>query len=235
MKIDIWSDIACPWCYIGKRRFETALARFPHRDEVEVHWHSFQLDPSLPEHFDGTEVEYLSERKGIDPEQLAGMLDQVTVQAAGEGLSYDYDSLVVANSFSAHRLIHLAKAEGGLQGADAAKEALLSAHFEKGRDIGAADDLVEIGTRIGLDADRVKDMLATDEYADAVRADIAQARSLGISGVPFFVLDDKYGISGAQPADLFSSALEQAWQESHPLVNLTPVSADGPACGPDGC
>ncbi|MCC3302708.1 DsbA family oxidoreductase [Arthrobacter sp. zg-Y895] len=235
MKIDIWSDIACPWCYIGKRRFETALARFPHRDEVEVHWHSFQLDPSLPDHFDGTEVEYLSERKGIDPEQLAGMLDQVTVQAAGEGLSYDYDSLVVANSFSAHRLIHLAKAEGGLKTADAAKEALLSAHFEKGMNIGSADDLLEIGTGIGLPADRVKAVLASDEYADAVRTDIAQARSLGISGVPFFVLDDKYGISGAQPADLFASALEQAWQESHPLVHLTPKSADGPACGPDGC
>ncbi|MCQ1951291.1 DsbA family oxidoreductase [Arthrobacter sp. zg-Y859] len=235
MKIDIWSDIACPWCYIGKRRFEAALARFPHRDQVEVHWHSFQLDPSLPDHFDGTEVEYLSERKGIDPEQLAGMLDQVTVQAAGEGLSYDYDSLVVANSFNAHRLIHLAKAEGGPKTADAAKEALLSAHFEKGMNIGSADDLVQIGTGIGLSADRVKAVLATDEYADAVNADIAQARSLGISGVPFFVLDDKYGISGAQPADLFSSALEQAWQESHPLVNLTPVSADGPACGPDGC
>ncbi|MDM7991583.1 DsbA family oxidoreductase [Arthrobacter sp. zg-Y877] len=235
MKIDIWSDIACPWCFIGKRRFETALARFPHRDEVEVRWHSFQLDPSLPEHFEGTEVEYLSERKGIDPQQLARMLDEVTVQAAGEGLSYDYDSLVVANSFSAHRLIHLAKAEGGLTAADAAKEALLSAHFEKGMDIGAAADLVQIGTAVGLDADRVTGMLASDEYADAVTADIAQARSLGISGVPFFVLDDKYGISGAQPADLFTSALEQAWQESHPLISLTPESVDGPACGPDGC
>ncbi|MCC9146774.1 MULTISPECIES: DsbA family oxidoreductase [unclassified Arthrobacter] len=235
MKIDIWSDIACPWCFIGKRRFETALARFPHRDEVEVRWHSFQLDPSLPQHFDGTEVQYLSERKGIDPQQLAGMLDEVTVQAAGEGLSYDYDSLVVANSFSAHRLIHLAKAEGGLKAADAAKEALLSAHFEKGMDIGAAADLVQIGTSVGLDADRVTGMLASDEYADDVNADIAQARSLGISGVPFFVLDDKYGISGAQPADLFTSALEQAWQESHPLISLTPESVDGPACGPDGC
>ena len=238
MKIDIWSDIACPWCYIGKRRFEAALARFPHRDEVEVRWRSFQLDPSLPDHFDGTEVEYLSERKGIDPAQLAGMLEQVTSQAAGEGLSYDYDSLVVANSFSAHRLIHLARAEGGNAAADAAKEALLSAHFEKGRDIGSADTLAEIGGSIGVDPERVRSMLAGGEFTEDVQADIAQARSLGISGVPFFVLDDKYGISGAQPTDLFSSALEQAWQESHPLVNLTPAaagSADGPACGPDGC
>jgi predicted DsbA family dithiol-disulfide isomerase len=239
MKIDIWSDIACPWCYIGKRRFESALAAFPHRDEVEVRWRSYQLDPSLPEHFDGTEVEYLSERKGIDPAQLAGMLEQVTAQAAGEGLHYDYDSLVVANSFSAHRLIHLARAEGGNKAADAVKEALLSAHFEKGRDIGAADTLAEIGAAAGLDPERIRAVLATDEFADAVKADIAQAQSLGISGVPFFVLDNKYGISGAQPAELFTSALEQAWQEAHPLVNLTPVpasgSADGPACGPDGC
>ena len=216
MKIEIWSDIACPWCYIGKRRFEAALAAFPHRDEVDVRWRSFQLDPSLPDHYEGTEVQYLSERKGIDPAQLAGMLEQVTVQAAGEGLSYDYDSLVVANSFSAHRLIHLARAEGGNAAADAAKEALLSAHFEKGQDIGSADTLAEIGGRVGVDPERVRAMLAGEEFTEDVNADIAQARSLGISGVPFFVLDDKYGISGAQPTDLFASALDQAWQEMHP-------------------
>lgn len=216
MKIEIWSDIACPWCYIGKRRFEAALAAFPHRDEVDVRWRSFQLDPTLPDHYEGTEVQYLSERKGIDPAQLAGMLEQVTVQAAGEGLSYDYDSLVVANSFSAHRLIHLARAEGGNAAADAAKEALLSAHFEKGQDIGSADTLAEIGGRVGVDPERVRAMLAGEEFTEDVNADIAQARSLGISGVPFFVLDDKYGISGAQPTDLFASALDQAWQETHP-------------------
>ncbi len=216
MKIEIWSDIACPWCYIGKRRFEAALAAFPHRDEVDVRWRSFQLDPTLPDHYEGTEVQYLSERKGIDPAQLAGMLEQVTVQAAGEGLSYDYDSLVVANSFSAHRLIHLARAEGGNAAADAAKEALLSAHFEKGQDIGSADTLAEIGGRVGVDPERVRAMLAGEEFTQDVNADIAQARSLGVSGVPFFVLDDKYGISGAQPTDLFASALDQAWQETHP-------------------
>ncbi|WP_104162017.1 DsbA family protein [Arthrobacter sp. ZGTC212] len=237
MKIDIWSDIACPWCYIGKRRFEAALAAFPHRNEVEVTWRSYQLDPSLPAHYDGTEVQYLSERKGIDPQQLAGMLEQVTAQAAGEGLSYDFDSLVVANSFPAHRLIHLARAEGGSEAADAVKEALLSAHFEKGQDIGSTEVLTGIGAAAGVDPDRVRSMLATDEYSDAVNADIAQARSLGVSGVPFFVLDEKYGISGAQPVALFTSAVEQAWQESHPLVNPTSASAsaDGPACGPDGC
>ena len=245
MKIDIWSDIACPWCYIGKRRFEAALAAFPHRDEVEVQWRSFQLDPTLPEHYDGTEVQYLSERKGIDPAQLAGMLEQVTVQAAGEGLSYDYDSLVVANSFSAHRLIHLAKAEAGPAAADAAKEALLSAHFEQGRNIGSTDVLAEIGAGVGLDPERVRAVLATDDYTDAVNQDIAEARSLGVNGVPFFVIDRKYGISGAQPSELFTQALETAWAESRPLQMVstpgtgtdaaTDGSADGPACGPDGC
>ena len=238
MKVEIWSDIACPWCYIGKRRFESALADFPHRDQVEVSWRSYQLDPSLPEHFDGTEVEYLSERKGIDPAQLAGMLAQVTEQAAGVGLAYDYDSLVVANSFSAHRLIHLARAEGGAQAADAAKEALLSAHFEQGKDIGSADVLAGIGAALGLEPERVRAVLAGSEYAEDVQADIAEARALGVNGVPFFVLDRKYGISGAQPPEVFTSALNQAWQEAHPLQMVsTPASgsADGPACGPEGC
>ena len=238
MKVEIWSDIACPWCYIGKRRFEAALAGFEHRDDVEVSWRSYQLDPSLPEVFDGTEVEYLSERKGIDPAQLAGMLEQVSEQAAGVGLDYDFDKLVVANSFPGHRLIHLAKAEAGPAAADAAKEALLSAHFEHGRDIGNADVLRQIGARAGLDPDRVRAMLADGEFTDEVNADISEARQLGVSGVPFFVIDRKYGISGAQPPELFTQALDTAWEESRPLQMVTPQaagSADGPACGPDGC
>ena len=121
MKVDIWSDIACPWCYIGKRRFESALAEFPHRDEVEVVWHSYQLDPNLPEHYDGTEAEYLSTRKGLPAAQLRQMFEHVTEQAAGEGLSYDFDSLVVANSLRAHQLLHLAKVSGA---ANEVKEAL---------------------------------------------------------------------------------------------------------------
>ncbi|MDK1361528.1 DsbA family oxidoreductase [Arthrobacter sp. zg-Y1219] len=237
MKVEIWSDIACPWCYIGKRRFEAALAGFEHRDDVEVTWRSYQLDPSLPEHYDGTEVQYLSERKGIDPAQLAGMLEQVTEQAAGVGLNYDFGKLVVANSFRAHRLIHLARAEAGTAAADAAKEALLSAHFEQGLDTGSADVLAEIGSRVGLDPERVRAVVATDEYTDAVHRDFAEARSLGISGVPFFVIDRKYGISGAQPAELFAQALDTAWAEAQPLRMVTPAaaSADGPACGPEGC
>ena len=244
MKIEIWSDVACPWCYIGKRRFESALAEFPHRDQVEVQWRSNQLDPTLPEHYDGTELDYLSQRKGLAADQVTQMFDHVAAQVKGEGLTYRFDAVVVANSFTAHRLIHLAAAHGKQ---DAAKERLLSDHFEHGKDIGSPDYLTSLGADLGLDAAEVAELFSTDKYADDVRRDFAEARALGISGVPFFVIDRKYGLSGAQPAATFSTALEQAWQESHPLVMVgSPQShggqngkADGgqgaEACGPDGC
>ncbi|WP_427134224.1 DsbA family oxidoreductase [Pseudarthrobacter sp. S9] len=244
MKIEIWSDVACPWCYIGKRRFETALAAFPHRDSVEVQWRSYQLDPSLPEHFDGTELEYLSTRKGMAPAQVSQMFEHVAAQATGEGLNYRFDDVVVANSFTAHRLIHLAAARGRQ---DAAKERLLSDHFEHGKDIGNREYLTSLGLDLGLDAGELSELFTTDKYADDVRRDTTEARDLGISGVPFFVIDRKFGLSGAQPAETFSEALEQAWQESHPLVLVnaagggtagdsdTVNAADANACGPDGC
>jgi predicted DsbA family dithiol-disulfide isomerase len=231
MKVEIWSDVACPWCYIGKRRFETALENFEHKDQVEVHWRSYQLDPTLPEHFDGTETEYLSQMKGLPEDQVRQMFAHVTAQAAGEGLAYDFDRIVVANSFTAHRFIHLAKEHGlGTE----AKEALLSGHFEHGEDIGDVDYLVRTGAGLGLDGAMVREALENGRYADEVRADIAAARAVGVTGVPFFVLDRKYGISGAQPAELFSQALTQAWAERSPLTVLS-GSADGPACGPEGC
>ncbi|SFS15194.1 Predicted dithiol-disulfide isomerase, DsbA family [Agrococcus baldri] len=207
MQIDIWSDVACPWCFIGKRRFEKALGAWEHRDEVEVTWHSYQLDPTLPEHYEGTEVEYLASRKGMPVEQVQQMFQHVTTQAAGEGLHYDFDRLVVANSLRAHQLLHLAKAHGG---ADAVKEALLSAHFEQGSDIGDVDTLVAIGAGAGLDEREIRDALADERYLPAVRADIAQAQQIGVNGVPFFVFDMRLGLSGAQPAEVFTQALEQA-------------------------
>ncbi|PYI69642.1 disulfide bond formation protein DsbA [Arthrobacter livingstonensis] len=233
MKIEIWSDVACPWCYIGKRRFETALNAFPHKDSVEVQWRSYQLDPTLPEHYDGTEISYLAERKGMDPAQVKGMLAHVTEQAAGEGLHYKFDDMVVANSFNAHQLLHLAAAHGK---ADAVKEALLSAHFEHGEDIGSREFLVRTGTSAGLDAAEINDALNTDKYADEVRNDFAEARAIGVTGVPFFVIDRKYGISGAQPAELFGQALDEAWQEANPLTMVAAADSEGAeVCGPDGC
>jgi predicted DsbA family dithiol-disulfide isomerase len=231
MKIEIWSDIACPWCFIGKRRFEKALEKFEHKDQIDVQWRSYQLDPALPAHYDGTETEYLSQMKGMPQDQVRQMFAHVTEQAAGEGLTYDFDKIVVANSFTAHRFIHLAN-EHGL-GAEA-KEALLSGHFEHGEDIGDLDYLVRTGAGLGLDGAMVREALENGRYADEVRADIAAARAVGVTGVPFFVLDRKYGISGAQPAELFSQALTQAWAERSPLTVLS-GSADGPACGPEGC
>jgi predicted DsbA family dithiol-disulfide isomerase len=238
MKVEIWSDIACPWCYIGKRRFEKALATFPHRDDVEVTWRSYQLDPSLPEHHDGTELDYLVSRKGLSAEQVRAMFDQVRQIAAEEGLAYDFDRVVVANSLPGHELLHLAAASGL---ADAVKEALLSAHFEHGEDIGDRAVLVRIGTEAGLPADEVERALDEHTQLEAVRADVAEARRLGIRGVPFFVLDGRYGVSGAQPTALFTQALEQVWRETNPLVMVGASDASeashasGPACGPDGC
>lgn len=233
MKIEIWSDVACPWCYIGKRRFETALNGFAHKDSVEVQWRSYQLDPTIPEHYDGTELSYLSDRKGMDPAQVAGMFKHVTEQAKAEGLNYKFDDVVVANSFNAHQLLHLAAANGK---ADAVKESLLSGHFEHGLDIGSREALVAIGTAAGLSEADINEALDTDKYADEVRHDFAEARALGVQGVPFFVLDRKYGISGAQPAEVFAQALNQAWQEANPLTMVSAGgSDDAEVCGPDGC
>ncbi|MGW5239523.1 DsbA family oxidoreductase [Monashia sp. NPDC004114] len=235
MKVEIWSDIACPWCYIGKRRFESALAQFAHRDDVEVHWRSYQLDPTLPDHHDGTELDYLVDRKGMSRGQVRQMFDQVTAIAADEGLAYDFDSVVVANSFPGHELLHLAKAHAL---GDAVKEALLSAHFEHGEDIGDREVLVRIGTEAGLDPEEIVHALSEHSYRGAVVADIQAAQQIGIRGVPFFVLDDTYGISGAQPAELFGQALDQVWRETHPLVMLDASAgsaAGDAACGPDGC
>ncbi len=259
LNVDIWSDIACPWCFIGKRRFEKALAAFPHKDQITVTWHSFQLDPSLPEHYDGTELEYLSQRKGMLHERVEQMFGHVAQVAAAEGLDYDFAKVVVANSFAGHELLHLAKAvdaerAGAGAGAghdsvagsmpdaadaatavtpstaDAVKEALLSAHFERGLDIGSRDVLVEVGVAAGLPEARINEALDAGTYRDAVHSDIRHAQMLGIQGVPFFVFDNKYGVSGAQPSELFAEALDTAWRESNPLV-MVGAPADGVVTG----
>lgn len=229
MQIDIWSDIACPWCYIGKRRLETALADHPHRDDIQVTWHSYQLDPSLPEHYEGTEADYLASRKGMPVEQAREMFGHVAEQAAGEGLAYDFDRLVVANSARAHELLHLAK-ERGL--GDEVKEALLSGHFEHGLDIGDVDALARVGADAGLDEGEVRAALADGRYKAAVASDIDMARQIGVTGVPFVVVDMKYAVSGAQPPELFREVVDKALAERTPAVQ---VVQSGDVCGPDGC
>lgn len=249
MKIEIFSDVGCPWCFIGKRRFERALAQFPHRDQVEVEWRSYQLDPSLPEHDPRTELEYLSQAKGMPEDQVRQMLSHVSSQALAENLHYDFDALVVANSWKAHRVIQRAKAESPAT-AEELEEQLFSAHFERGEDIGSPEVLEELGVTAGLTVGQVQEARTDPAWEDRVREDIVQARTLGVTGVPFFVLDRRYGISGAQPSELFAQALEQAWAEHQPLQMVSPLASatqaagpddgrsgglDGQVCGPEGC
>jgi len=211
VRIEVWSDVVCPWCYIGKRRLEAALERFPHRDEVEVVWRSFQLDPSTPEGETHETLPALAATFGRPVEDVRGMMRRVEETAAGEGLHYDLASGVSGNTLLAHELVHLA-AERGLQGA--VKERLLHAHFEEGRSVFDVDSLAALAVEVGLDEAEVRAALADHRYRPAVLDDIRTARELGATGVPFFVVDRRYGAAGAQPADLLLQVLEQAWADA---------------------
>jgi predicted DsbA family dithiol-disulfide isomerase len=236
MKVEIWSDVVCPWCYIGKRRFETALTRFPQRDQLEIEWKSFELDPgatsaaSTDEHNPSDYAQRLSRKYGTTLAGAQGMLDSMTAAAAEEGLDFHFERAVRANTFDAHQVIHLGL-QRGVQ--DAVKERLLHAYFTAGEAVGDREVLVRLGAEAGLDADEVRTALAEQRYAEAVRADEAEAAALGISGVPFFVVDRKYGVSGAQPPEQVLAMLQRAWAESHPLTIVG--SGDAAVCGPDGC
>jgi predicted DsbA family dithiol-disulfide isomerase len=232
MKVEIWSDIACPWCYIGRRRFEKALTQFEHSDEVEVVWRSFQLDPTAPREYAGTINEMLAEKMGTTPSKAEAMHAHVTSLAADEGLDYRFDRVRPGNSFDAHRLIHLA-AHHDLQ--SEMKERLQKAYFTDGLSFSDPDTLTQLATEVGLDADEARHLMSTDEYAADVQADIRRARMLGVTGVPFFLFDEKYAVSGAQPADLFMTALERTWADSHPVVQILSTSGDGEVCEDDSC
>lgn len=226
LRVDIWSDIACPWCYIGKRRFETALQDFAHKDNVEIVYHSFELDPSGPALNPQTSAQMLAQKYGRTPAQAQQMLGQVTEAAASEGLTYDFDQVKLANTFLAHQMIQFAAAQNlGPQ----MKERLLKAYFTDGANLSDLDTLVKLGAEVGLNAEQVRAALGSGEYAPSVRQDEAQAQSLGISGVPFFVLGGKYGISGAQGPEVFGQALNQVWAEQHPapLTMLDTPAAEG--------
>jgi predicted DsbA family dithiol-disulfide isomerase len=215
MKVEIWSDIHCPWCYIGKRRFEKALNQFEHRDQVDITWRSFQLDPRAPREYNGTLNDMLAEKKGISPERAQAMHEHVTALAAQEGLDYHFELARVGNSFDAHRLVHLA-GEHDLSGK--MQERLFRAYFTEGQHVGNADTLAQLAVEVGLDADEVRAMLASDAYAADVRADIQRAGSIGVSGVPFFLFDERYAISGAQPTELFTTALTRAWEDAQKVL-----------------
>jgi len=225
--VDVWLDLVCPWCYIGKRRLERALEAFPHADQVEVVYRAFELDPAA----DGTLTvrSRLARNYGLGDAQVNQMVERVYGIAAELGIRFDYQDAPHSPTVDAHRLLHLALEEG-VQGE--LKEALLAAYFTRGESMADHQVLRKVAADVGLDQRRVDEVLGGDEYADAVRADIAQAQAYGATGVPFFVVDKKYGVSGAQPTEVFSQLLERAWGERQPAIQAVGV---GDVCGPDGC
>jgi predicted DsbA family dithiol-disulfide isomerase len=207
MKLEIWSDVVCPWCYIGKRRLESALADYERADEVEIVWRSFELDPDAPRTRPEPPAERLAKKYGMTVEQAEQAQARVSAVAAAEGLAYRLADAASGNSFDAHRLLHLA-GERGLQ--PELKERLLRAYFTEAEPIGEPDALARLAVEVGLDADEVAELLAGDRFADEVRADERRAQTLGIRGVPFFVFDERIGVEGAQPPEVLLGALRQA-------------------------
>ncbi len=208
IKVDIWSDVQCPWCYIGKRKFEAGAKEFG--GDVEVEYHSFELSPDTPVDFDGTPIDYLSQRKGMPVEQVEQMLQRVTGIAKSVGLDYDYDHVHQTNTVISHELIHFAKSKGRQL---EMKERLLKAYFINGEHVGRIPDLVAIAVELGYDKDEVTEALESHRFLADVKADVALAQEYGIQGVPFFVIDGKYGVSGAQEAATFANVLAQVKSE----------------------
>ena len=232
MKVEIWSDVMCPFCYIGKRRFEDALQHFENKDDIEVEWKSFQLNPDLETDASININQYLADKKGWTLEYAERMNAHVTEMAAEVGLTYNFDTAVVANSFNAHRFSHFAKKNGlGIE----AEEALFKAYFTDGKNIDDEDTLIELGTELGLDAANTRQVLKSGTFADEVRRDIAEAQYLGIQGVPFYVMNNKYAVSGAQAVPVFEQTLQKAyseWQQENNKPKLEII--EGESCGPDG-
>ena len=231
--VEIFSDVVCPWCAVGKRRFETALGQFEHADEIEVVWRAYELDPHAPARREGDYVGRLAAKYGMSRERAVAANEQLTALAAAEGLAFHFERAQPGNTFDAHRLLHYALEAGpGVQ--DALKERLFLAYFTEGAAIGEPETLVALATDVGLDAAVCAEILAGDRYADEVRADERAALELGVTGVPFFVVDGKFGIPGAQDADTILSVLERAWARAHPL-EVAVVPADGASCEGDSC
>jgi predicted DsbA family dithiol-disulfide isomerase len=229
MKIDIWSDVACPFCYIGKRHLEAALEQFPHKNDVEVTWHNFELDPNASR--DNKEDQYtlLARKYGMSREQAIENTDRVAASGEKAGLAFEFDKVIPTNTFDAHRLIQFA-AQHGKQ--DEMEERLFSAYFMEGKHISNKETLLAIAEDLGLDATEV---LNSDAYTKEVRKDEADAQSLGIRGVPFFVFDMKYAVSGAQPVDAFTRTLQKVWEEAHPPAELIQTGDKGATCDDGSC
>lgn len=230
MEINIWSDVRCPFCYIGKRKFEMALDKFPHKDKVNVIWKSFELDPNLTTNAEVSAIEHLSSAKGISKEQAEGMQEHVANIAKEVGLDFNSKNTIVANSFNAHRLIQLAKTKGL---GNEVEEALFKAYFVNGKNIDDEETLVETGVSIGLEDSEVNEIFISDVFAKEVKQDEMQAQSIGINGVPFFVLNNKYAVSGAQSPETFLEVMEQTWKEFE-KENPALIITEGESCSADG-
>jgi len=232
MLVEIFSDVVCPWCSIGKRRFEAALEDFAHADEIDVVWRAYELDPRAPAEGQGDYLDRLARKYGMSRQQAASAQQRLTQAAAGEGLDFHFERVRPGNTFDAHRLLHYAR-EAGPGRQDALKERLFSAYFTEGAPIGDAGTLVRLAGEVGLDPTACAEILAGDRYAEEVRADEREALELGITGVPFFVVDGKFGIPGAQDAETILNVLERAWAKAHPLEMAVP--ADVGLCEGDNC
>ena len=210
LQVEIWSDVVCPFCYMGKRRFENALDSFEHKKDVQVVWRSFQLDPDIRPAPGLSIFDYLAERKGIPASESRRLHAGLTATAAKLGLSYNFDKVVVANTFDAHRVTHLAR-ERGVQ--HAMEERLFAAYFTEGRNIADVDTLAVVGAEAGLDPAEIRQMVSENRYANEVRSDAREAAELGADGVPFYVFNRAYAVSGAQPSELFLEVLQKVWEE----------------------
>ncbi len=229
MKVQIWSDIACPFCYIGKKNFEAALEKFPFKEEVEVEWKSYQLDPDLNETSGSKTInEYLAERKGMPISQIEQIQQRVKDMGKQVGIGFNIENAVVANTFPAHKLLHFATKSNK---ANEAEELLFHSYFIDGKNVADHEVLVNIAEELGLDTDQAQYVLNSDSFDYEVKQDFLEARNIGVSGVPFFLLNDKYTLSGAQPVDLFVEALTQTYNETI----KSDKTVEGDSCTIDGC
>ena len=233
LKVQIWSDIMCPFCYIGKRRIEEALNLFEHKHAVAIEWKSFQLDSSFVASSDDNMVEHLAQKYGKGADWAQGMLDNMTQNAKSAGLDFHFEKAVLANSFNAHRLLHLAKKH---HLANDLEELLFKAYLTEGKNINDNNTLKELGVSVGLNEHDIDEVLNSDAYGNDVKQDIQNANSIGVQGVPFFVFDNKYAVSGAQPATAFLETLQKVWEEGNFESKVTLINTtEGDSCGIDGC
>ena len=209
LKIEIWSDVMCPFCYIGKRKIENVINVFPNKNQVEIEWKSFQLDPRTKSQPGKSTYDYLAEKYGRDRQWSVEMHENVSNQAKAEGLEFNFDKAIIANSFDAHRLSHLAKKLGK---GNELEELIFKAYFTDGKDVSEIETLVELGKNVDLDENEIRNMLDSNQFKEEVQNDMIEAQQIGVRGVPFFVLDRKYAISGAQPPEVFAETLEKAWE-----------------------